>query len=65
MLKVWPCIPFYKTGYDRPPEITQGEYLMEIKVYGDTAKKITEGQVFTAKIGDVEGRTVVTLESED
>ena len=63
MLKVWPRIPFYKTGYDRPPEISPGGHLMEIKVYGDTAKKITEGQVFTARIGSVEGRTVVTLES--
>ena len=38
---------------------------LQIKIYGDTAKQIKEGQVFTAKIGDVEGRTVVTLESED
>ncbi len=38
---------------------------MEIKVYGDKAKQITEGQVFIAKIGDEEGRTVVTLESHN
>jgi len=37
----------------------------EIKVFGDTAKQIKEGQVFTAKIGDVEGRTVVTLVAQE
>ena len=28
MFKVWPCIPFYKTGYDRPPEISQVDHTM-------------------------------------
>ncbi len=31
MFKVWPRIPFYKTGHDRPHEISQGEYLMSSK----------------------------------
>ena len=35
-----------------------------IKIYGADAKEITEGQVFTASIESVEGRTVVTLTSK-
>lgn len=38
---------------------------MVLKIYGTNAKLIKEGQVFTAKIGYVEGRTVVTLVSVD
>jgi len=38
---------------------------MELKIYGEKAKEITEGQTFTAEIGSVEGRTVVTLISKD
>jgi len=38
---------------------------MQLKIYGDDAKKIIEGQTFTASIGSVEGRTVVTLQSEE
>ena len=38
---------------------------LQIKIYGDDAKKIIEGQVFTASIESVEGRTVVTLTSKD
>jgi len=34
---------------------------MEIKVFGADAKGINEGDIFTAKVGSVEGRTVVTL----
>ncbi len=33
----------------------------EIKVFGDTAKAIKEGEKFIAKIGSVEGHKVVTL----
>ena len=33
----------------------------EIKVFGDKAKAINEGDEFVAKVGSVEGRTVVTL----
>ncbi len=36
---------------------------MQLKIYGEKAKKIKEGQTFTAKIGSVEGSCVVTLES--
>lgn len=36
---------------------------MQLKIYGEQAKEIKEGQTFTAKITDVEGRTVVVLES--
>ncbi len=36
----------------------------QIKIYGEQAKAIKEGQIFTAKITNVEGRTVVILESE-
>lgn len=32
-----------------------------IKVFGDKAKEIKNGQVFIAQVGSVEGRTVVTL----
>jgi len=38
---------------------------MKIKVYGEQAKQIKEGQIFKAKLDDVEGRTVVILESEE
>lgn len=38
---------------------------MQLKIYGEDAKKIKEGQIFTAKIDSVEGRTVVILESEN
>ena len=41
------------------------ERLMILKIYGQDAKQIKEGETFTAKIGYVEGRTVVTLESKD
>ena len=34
---------------------------MEIKIFGETAKQIKEGQKFIASVGSVEGRTVVTL----
>ena len=34
---------------------------MEIKVYGDKAKQVKEGDVFKASIDSIEGRTVVTL----
>ena len=34
---------------------------LEIKVFGDKAKQISEGQNFIATVGSVEGRTVVTL----
>lgn len=36
---------------------------MQLKIYGEQAKQINEGDTFIAKIGDVEGRTVVTLEN--
>ena len=36
---------------------------LEIKVFGEKAEQITEGQTFVATLGSVEGRTVVTLES--
>lgn len=36
---------------------------MQIKIYGEQAKAIKEGQTFTAKITSVEGRTVVVLEN--
>ncbi|KKM27929.1 hypothetical protein LCGC14_1569860 [marine sediment metagenome] len=41
--------------------------MKEIKVFGETAKQINEGDKFIAKVGSVEGRTVVTLvpESKD
>jgi len=38
---------------------------MKIRVYGEQAKQIKEGQIFTATSDDVEGRTVIILESED
>ncbi len=38
---------------------------MKIMVYDGDAKEVHEGQVFIASIGSVEGRTVVTLTSED
>jgi len=38
---------------------------MQLKIYGDDAKKIHAGQIFTATIGNVEGRTVVILESKE
>ena len=39
--------------------------MKQIKVFGETAKEITEGQIFIASVDSVEGRTVVTLESKD
>ena len=33
----------------------------EIKVFGEQAKEIHEGDVYIASVGSVEGRTVVTL----
>jgi len=39
--------------------------LITIKVFGQDAKQIKEGQTFTATITSVEGRCVVILESED
>ena len=38
---------------------------MQLKIYGEKAKQIKDGQIFTAKIGSVEGRCVVTLESNE
>ena len=38
---------------------------MQLKIYGDKAKKIKENEVFIAKVDYVEGRCVVTLERED
>lgn len=36
----------------------------KLKIYDEQAKQIREGQHFTARIGYVEGRTVVTLKSD-
>jgi len=33
----------------------------EIKVFGEKANQIHEGDIFIASVGSVEGRTVVTL----
>ena len=38
---------------------------LKIKVFGDEARQIEEGQVFIAKKGSVEGRPVVTLEEPE
>lgn len=38
---------------------------MQLRIYGEQAKQIKEGQIFTAKITNVEGTTVVILESEN
>ncbi len=38
---------------------------MQLKIYGDKAKQIKEGQIFIAKITSIEGRTVVILEAEN
>ncbi len=38
---------------------------LEIKVFGKTAKQITDGQTFVATLDSVEGHTVVTLHSRD
>lgn len=38
---------------------------MKIRVYSKQAKEIKEGQVFTAKLENIEGRTIAILESED
>ena len=35
---------------------------MQIKVFGEKAKEIEEGQVFIAKVSSVEGRDVIILE---
>ncbi len=37
---------------------------LEIKVFGDKAKQISDGQHFIATVGSVEGHTVVTLTLE-
>ena len=37
---------------------------IEVKVFGDKAKRITEGSKFIATVDSVEGQTVVTLTSE-
>lgn len=34
---------------------------LEIKVFGEQTKQITEGDIFIASVDSVEGRTVVTL----
>lgn len=39
--------------------------LVEIKVFGDKAKEIKQGDFFVPEIGSVEGRTVVTLHKHD
>jgi hypothetical protein len=36
---------------------------LKIKVFGENAEEIKDGQVFIAKKSSVEGRTVVTLEA--
>ena len=38
---------------------------MKIKVYGETAKQITDDMIFRVVKGSVEGRDVVILESVD
>lgn len=38
---------------------------MQLKIYGQDAKQITEGQIFIASVGSVEGHTVVTLTPEE
>jgi len=35
--------------------------IQPIKVFGENAKEIREGELFSASVGSVEGRTVVTL----
>jgi hypothetical protein len=35
--------------------------MKQIKVFGDNAKEISQGDKFIAKVDSVEGRTVVTL----
>jgi len=35
--------------------------IQPIKVFGENAKEIREGEIFEASVGSVEGRTVVTL----
>ena len=35
---------------------------MQLKIYGEQAKQIKEGQTFTAKITYVEGRCIAILE---
>jgi len=58
-------ILFYIYGIKYIWEIVYTIYMnLEIKVFGDKAKQITEGQKFIARIGSVEGRTVVTLMEE-
>jgi hypothetical protein len=42
------------------PKTTNADPL-NVKVYGDKARDIAEGDVFVAKVGSIEGRTVVTL----
>jgi len=38
---------------------------MQLKIYGQDAKEIKDGQTFTARITSVEGRQVVILEDSD
>ena len=38
---------------------------MQIKVFGEQAKGLKEGQIFTATLDNIEGRGIVILESED
>lgn len=38
---------------------------MKLKIYGETAKQIKKGDIFTATIDSVEGRTVVILVSKE
>jgi predicted GTPase len=37
---------------------------LKIKVFGDNARDVVEGQVFIAKVKSVEGRKVVVLEQQ-
>ena len=38
---------------------------MQLKIYGEQAKQIKEGQIFKAKIEYVEGRCVAILELDE
>jgi hypothetical protein len=39
------------------------ENIIKVKVFGDLAHKIEDGELFRAVVDSVEGRPVVTLES--
>ncbi len=39
--------------------------MRDIKVFGDKAKQIKEGDEFVASVGSVEGHTVVTLKPKE